>query len=260
MPTTTDRNRSLTVEPAEISASYIRASVEASRTWTSIYLNGLERAFDFQLKLAESYASAGEQYMNAAASLADRVEETGRETSKAVARTSEAVTRGSEAVARTSERAVARTSDAVARTSERAVARTSDAAAKTSKAVAKTVEQTAKNQADRVAGPTEAPIPGYDDLTAEEVVTKLPSLSQRTLAQVGAYERAHAARTTVLTRVESLTGKEPAPGYDELTVADIQKLLNNGDEDLAKRVRDYERAHGARNGVLQTAERQLKQD
>ena len=108
-------------------------------------------------------------------------------------------------------------------------------------------------------GPTEEPLPDYNELTAEELVAKLPAVSQRTLGKVGAYERAHQARATVLSRVESLTAKEPAPGYDDLTVAEIQQLLNGGDEALAKRVRDYERTHAARSGVLQATERQLKQ-
>lgn len=204
MPSTTDRSRALTVDPADFAGSVIRASLDVSRRWTSAYFDGLEKAVDFQRQLAKSYASAGEQYVNAAAAVADRA--------------------GSEAT----------------------------------KVVAKTVDQTAKTQAELVTGPTEEPLPDYDQLTAEQIVAKLPAVSQRTLVKVGAYERAHDARATVLARVESLTGKEPAPGYDELTVADIQQLLSDGDEELAKRVREYERAHGARSGVLQAAERRLK--
>jgi hypothetical protein len=207
LPSSTDRSRALTVDPADLTGSFIRASLDVSRRWTSAYLDGLEKAVEFQSQLAKSYASAGEQYVNAAAAVTDRADRAGSEATKVVA---------------------------------------------------KTVDQAAKTQAELVTGPTEEPLADYDQLTAEQIVTKLPAVSQRTLAKVGAYERAHDARATVLARVESLTGKEPAPGYDELTVADIQQLLSGGDEELAKRVREYERAHGGRSGVLQAAERRLK--
>src|SRR4051794_14711917 len=110
----------------------------------------------------------------------------------------------------------------------------------------------------KAAGPNvtpEPPIPGYDDLTAEELVSKLPEQSQATLVQVAAYEQAHDKRSTVLERVAALTGPEPAPGYDELTVEEVQKLLTGGDAALASAVRDYERRHKARASVLEAAAR-----
>jgi hypothetical protein len=102
----------------------------------------------------------------------------------------------------------------------------------------------------------EPPIAGYDALTAEELVAKLPELAQTVLVQVAAYETANGARSTVLDRVTALTGPEPAPGYDELTVEEIQPLLTGGDDALATAVRDYERRHKGRAGVLEAAERQ----
>jgi hypothetical protein len=101
----------------------------------------------------------------------------------------------------------------------------------------------------------EAPISGYDDLTADEIVAKLPEQSQVTLAAVAAYEQANDKRTTVLERVAALTGSEPAPGYDELNADEVQKLLTSGDAALATAVRDYERRHKARTSVLEAAER-----
>jgi hypothetical protein len=58
--------------------------------------------------------------------------------------------------------------------------------------------------------PAEAPsaenlaIPGYDSLSASQVVQRLGGLSEAELAAVGAYEAAHRARQTVLTRVSQL--------------------------------------------------------
>lgn len=47
-------------------------------------------------------------------------------------------------------------------------------------------------------------IPGYDSLSASQVVQRLAGLSSEELAAVGVYEEAHRARRTVLTRVRQL--------------------------------------------------------
>jgi ferritin-like metal-binding protein YciE len=100
-------------------------------------------------------------------------------------------------------------------------------------------------------------IPGYDDLTAEEIVGKLPELSQIDLAKVDAYERSHADRTTVLSKIDTLRGDEPWPGYDEQNVSEIQTALRAADDELAEKVRKYEQAHKSRAGVLRATERKL---
>jgi ferritin-like metal-binding protein YciE len=109
-----------------------------------------------------------------------------------------------------------------------------------------------------LASEEDLPIPGYDELTADEIVAKLPELSQIDLAKIEAYERKHENRTTILNRISSLQADEPWPGYDELTVNEIIAMLSQSDDDeLAKRVRDYERAHKGRATVLRAAEREL---
>jgi ferritin-like metal-binding protein YciE len=97
----------------------------------------------------------------------------------------------------------------------------------------------------------------YDSLTAEEVVSKLPALSQVELAKVDSYERRNQNRSTVLNRVSALRGREPWPGYDELTVAEIEAVLDEGDEQRAKDVLEYERAHKDRAGVVTSAQREM---
>jgi hypothetical protein len=47
-------------------------------------------------------------------------------------------------------------------------------------------------------------IPGYDSLSASQVVQRLAGLSKDELEAVGAYESAHRARRTILTRVNQL--------------------------------------------------------
>jgi ferritin-like metal-binding protein YciE len=99
-------------------------------------------------------------------------------------------------------------------------------------------------------------IPRYDSLTAEEILSKLPELSQIDLAKVDSYERKNDNRATVLSRITALQGREPWPGYDELTVAEIEAVISDADEQRAKDVLAYERSHKNRAGVLKSAERE----
>jgi ferritin-like metal-binding protein YciE len=107
-----------------------------------------------------------------------------------------------------------------------------------------------------IASADDLPIARYDDLNADEIVGKLAELSQADLAKVDAYERRHADRTTVRARIDSLRGDEPWPGYDEQTVEEVRTALSDADEERAKAVREYERAHKSRAGVLSAAERE----
>jgi ferritin-like metal-binding protein YciE len=108
-----------------------------------------------------------------------------------------------------------------------------------------------------VASEADLAIARYDKLTADEIIAKLPELSQIDLAKIDAYERKHQSRTTILSRATSLRGDEPWAGYDELTAAEVIAVLSEGDDDRAKDVRGYERAHKNRAGVLKAAEREL---
>ena len=143
-------------------------------------------------------------------------------------------------------------------------------AGETVKAAAKAVKRSAR-QARKVPGVAQAEgqvkgavadesdlaIARYDSLTADEINARLPELSQIDLAKVDSYERRHENRTTVVNRISTLRGDEPWAGYDELTVADVRSALGEADDDRVKRVREYERAHKNRAGVLDAAERQL---
>jgi len=107
-----------------------------------------------------------------------------------------------------------------------------------------------------VASEQDLAIPRYGSLTAEEILSKLPELSQIDLAKVDSYERKNDNRTTVLSRVSALRRQEPWPGYDELTVAEIEAVIGEGDEQRTKDVAAYERAHKNRAGVLRSTERE----
>jgi ferritin-like metal-binding protein YciE len=122
------------------------------------------------------------------------------------------------------------------------------------------VATTGAVEAVKRAGPAPAqsdlPISRYDSLTADEITSRLPGLSQTDLAVIDAYERRGQDRTTVLDRIDALRGDEPWAGYDELTAAEVLAALTAGDEGLAATVRGYERAHKNRSGVVKAAERQ----
>jgi ferritin-like metal-binding protein YciE len=108
-----------------------------------------------------------------------------------------------------------------------------------------------------VASEGDLAIARYDTLTADEIVGRLADLSQIDLGKIDAYERRHQNRSTVLSRIDALRGDEPWVGYDELTAAEVQAVLSEGDDERAQHVRAYERSHKNRAGVLQAAEREL---
>lgn len=108
-----------------------------------------------------------------------------------------------------------------------------------------------------LASEQDLPIARYDQLTAEEVTSKLTELSQIDLAKVDSYERKNQDRSTVTSKLSSLRGEEPWPGYDELTAAEVRAALDSADEERVKSVRSYERAHKNRAGVLKAAESEL---
>ena len=100
-------------------------------------------------------------------------------------------------------------------------------------------------------------ISGYNSLSANDILEKLPELSQMDLAKVDAYERKNENRSTITSKIDSLQGDEPWPGYDELRVDEVRAVLSEGDEQRIKNARAYERKHKARAGVIQAAEREL---
>ena len=142
---------------------------------------------------------------------------------------------------------------------------TKDAARKTSGATKRSARQarkvpgvaTAEGEVKgALASENDLAIARYGTLTADEIAGRLSGLSQVDLAKVDAYERKNQNRTTVLDRISALRGDEPWPGYDELTAAEVQAVLSEGDDERASEVRSYERAHKNRAGVLKAAERE----
>jgi ferritin-like metal-binding protein YciE len=142
---------------------------------------------------------------------------------------------------------------------ETAVRKTTNAAKRTARQARKLpgVAQVEGQVKGAVAGADDLAIARYDSLTADEITAKLPTLSQIDLAKIDSYERKNQNRTTILSRITTLRGNEPWPGYDELTAPEVQAVLAEGDDDRVKDVISYERAHKDRAGVRTAAEREL---
>ena len=147
-----------------------------------------------------------------------------------------------------------------ARASTRSAARKTSAATKRTARKARKVPGVAQVEGQvkgAVAGEQDLAISDYDNLTAEEITNKLSGLSQVDLAKIDSYERRNQDRTTILSRVTSLRGSEPWPGYDELTTTEVQAVLSEGGEERVKQVRAYERSHKNRAGVIKATEHEL---
>jgi len=226
---------------SDLQSQWLEASTRALTASADLYTEVLRSQADAATGLVEAYLAVGRQSTT-----------TGREV---VQTADEATTKVVEGTARATRRATKRTTRAT-RKATKPAARAATATPRAAARAATAAPRAAARTATRAAAAT-APITGYEKLTAEDVLAKLPELSQAELAQVAAYERANDARTTVLDRVEALTGPEPAPGYDELTADDAQKLVTGGNAELAAAVRDYERRHKNRSSVVDAAVRHV---
>ncbi len=95
---------------------------------------------------------------------------------------------------------------------------------------------------------------GYDALTVKEVLAHLNELTPADLATLGAHERAHQNRVTVLADVDARLGNEPWPGYDGLDVPGVRFGLDGAGRDRLVTVLAYELAHKNRAGVVLAAQ------
>ena len=102
------------------------------------------------------------------------------------------------------------------------------------------------------------PLARYDSLTAAEVVGRLRALTQSELANLERYERQGNGRQTILRRVAALREQEPWRGYDSATVEEVNEKLTRAKSDRVTAVRDYERRHRNRRGVMDAARRRLE--
>src|SRR3954470_4778775 len=169
---------------ADLPSQWVEASTRALTASAELYTQALQLQADTAREIIETYAGLGGQAVRTGAETTERAEEA---TAKVARETGRAAQRGSRRTATATRRA-----------------------AKRAKPAAKAVTPAAA---------VEPPIPGYDDLTADELVAKLPEQSQATLVQVAAYEQAHDKRTTVLERVAAVSRPGPAPSRRPATTS-----------------------------------------
>jgi hypothetical protein len=100
-------------------------------------------------------------------------------------------------------------------------------------------------------------ISDYDRLSADEISKRLADLSQADLAIIEAYERTAYRRQQVLETLRDLRGREPWPGYDEMTADEIRsRLAGSEDHGWVRSVLDYERQHRNRAAILNSDQAQ----
>lgn len=121
---------------------------------------------------------------------------------------------------------------------------------------------------------TAEPMPGYDKMNVDTVLSQLPKLEESQLLAVQAYEQAHQARVTVLRAVERAmierqqargvlsepamrTSVEPLPGYAQLRAEEAIEKLNGLNEAELLHVRTYETEHQNRVTVLRAVDEHL---
>ncbi|MFE9442153.1 hypothetical protein ACFYO2_24840 [Streptomyces sp. NPDC006602] len=98
------------------------------------------------------------------------------------------------------------------------------------------------------------PIPGFSQLSTEQIQRRLPSLSQLDLTVIEGYEHAHARRKRVLDAIEKLRGAEPWTGYDAMHADDVVASLQDAPSDQARQALEYEQRHRRRQKVISAAQ------
>jgi hypothetical protein len=95
------------------------------------------------------------------------------------------------------------------------------------------------------------PIEGYDGLDITELFAELRMCSQADLTQVEAYERSHEDRRPVIDKLRYLRGREPVPGYDEMTPDQILERYADAEIPVLHDARGYEQKMRHRADVLE---------
>ncbi|MGH2699072.1 MAG: hypothetical protein ACRDJL_07725 [Actinomycetota bacterium] len=155
--------------------------------------------------------------------------------------------------ARTAKRTAKKTTAGAKRTTARTAKKTT---ARTTAAAANAKPKMPRATAPRTAG--ELPITGYASLTAEEIVMRLPGLTQTELARVYKYEKAHENRATVLGAIEDKLVDLPIPTYDALNAEEIVARLEKLDESELKVIKRYEAGTKLRATVLEKVDSLLQ--
>ena len=99
------------------------------------------------------------------------------------------------------------------------------------------------------------PFDGYDRLKPREMKKDFSSRTQDELEEIETYERANKKRPAILDKLRFMRGRQPLPGYDQLTPEEIGAQIAEADTETIKRIRDYERKFANRPEVLEETAR-----
>ncbi len=102
------------------------------------------------------------------------------------------------------------------------------------------------------------PFDGYSELTAKEINQRMGDMTLSEMRKVLDYEAAHENRVTIVREINRRLEAMPILNYDELTVDDITRKLDEFDEAQLTIIAQYERAHSGRVGVLEYIEKRLR--
>jgi hypothetical protein len=235
--------------PSETMTYLLETATEATRASTKIYIAGLEAIAEQQQLAQQASLEWISELISAQSNVSKELAESHGSVKGELTDVAEEATRlasraGSEVLDRSRDAAVS------------ASKKQRQTVTKATRPHTATTSESASSGASQP-GPARWTGEAYESMTAAEINEKLPQLPQRELREVETYEKAHQSRQTVLDRISALHGQQPVPGYDELNVQEIQKLLTEGDDKLSASVRDYERPRKSREGVLQAADAKL---
>lgn len=123
-------------------------------------------------------------------------------------------------------------------------------------ALSKKIDEALGTQAEVI---TNEPMPGYDTMTAKEIVSKLNKLTINELVAVKQYEMAHEDRVTVTREVDRRIEAMPIARYDALTVDEIEPMLSTLETAELQKVAEYEANHENRVTLLRAIESELEE-
>ncbi len=100
------------------------------------------------------------------------------------------------------------------------------------------------------------PLPDYDQLNVKEVTARLDSLTIPQLVALRDYELAHGKRVTILRELDGRINRMPIPGYDQLSIDEIEPLLPGLEIAHLDYLAEYEAQHENRVTLLRAIERE----
>jgi hypothetical protein len=104
------------------------------------------------------------------------------------------------------------------------------------------------------------PIPGYDLLSVEEILDRIPSIPRERTGELIEYEIRHKHRKTVLQALEDHLDVAPIPDYHRLSAREVVRRLKGMPREEVRKLRRHEHRHKARQTVLDAIDRRLEAD